>query len=89
MAYQSSNNTKNTGIDSLYSEICSFAAEISRERTAIAGRAQAEATRKRQQHRQELLEAHEYAAAQTLKSLKGSGPKVRLFITISNSHSIF
>jgi hypothetical protein len=77
MAYQSSNNTKNSGTGSLYSDICSFAFEISRERNAIASRAQAEAARKRQQHRQELLEAREYAAAQALNSLKDSGPKAR------------
>lgn len=75
-AYQPSNNTRNTGIDSLYSEICTFAAEISRERNAIISRSQAEAARKRQQHRQELMEAREFAAAQTLKSFKEPGSKV-------------
>jgi hypothetical protein len=80
MAYQASNNTRNSGVDSLYSEICTFAADISRERNAIASRAQAEAARKRQQHRQELQEARDYAAAQTLKSFKDAGSKVRPFI---------
>jgi hypothetical protein len=77
MAYQASNNTKNSGIGSMYSDICSFAADISRERAAIVARAQAEAARKRQQHRQELQEAREYAAAQALQSLKEAGNKAR------------
>jgi hypothetical protein len=83
MAYQASNNTRNSGVDSLYSEICTFAADISRERNAIASRAQAEAARKRQQHRQELQEARDYAAAQTLKSFKDAGSKVRPVYLIS------
>jgi len=79
MAYQASNNPRNSGSSSLYSEICSFAADISRERNAIVSRAQAEAARQRLSHRHELQDARDYAAAQTLKSLKESGPKVTVF----------
>jgi len=76
MAYQASNNARNSGSNTPYSEICVFAADISRERNAIVSRAQAEAARKRLQHRQELQDARDYAAAQTLKSFKESGSKV-------------
>lgn len=77
MAYQASNNTRNSGSSSPYSEICIFAADISRERNAIVGRAQADAARQRLQHRQEMQDARDYAAAQTLKSFKESGSKVQ------------
>lgn len=77
MAYQASNNPRNSGFGSLYSDICVFAADITRERSVIAQRHQAESARKRQLHRQELLEAREHAAAVTLSSFKRSGDKVR------------
>jgi hypothetical protein len=57
-----------------------FAADITRERTAIALRLQAEAARKRLRHRQEREEAREYAAAETLSSLKHSSDKVHNLI---------
>jgi|ERR1700761_381990 len=77
MAYQATNNTRNTGFGSLYSDICQFAADISRERNSAMLRGQANTARQRQSHRQELHDAREYAAAQTLNSLKRSGNKVR------------
>lgn len=77
MAFQATNNPRNSSFGSLYSDICVFAADITRERTAAALRLQGDAARKRQSHRQELQEAREYAAAETLSSLKRSGDKVR------------
>lgn len=77
MAYQATNNPRNTGFGSLYSDICQFAADISRERSSAALRGQAQIARQRQSHRQELTDAREFAAAQTLSSLKRSGNKVR------------
>lgn len=76
MAYQATNSTKNTGTASTYSDICVFAAEIVRERTNYGLRLQAEASRKRLLHRQELQDAREAAAAETLVSLKRSSAKV-------------
>jgi hypothetical protein len=77
MAYQATNTPRNSGHGSLYSDICLFAADITRERTAAALRKQAEAARNRQSHRQELQDAREFAAAQALSTLKRSGNKVR------------
>ena len=77
MAYQATNNPRNSGFGSLYSDICVFAADITRERHAIAARKQADLARKRQAHRLELQDAREHAAAQALSSLKRSGNKVR------------
>jgi hypothetical protein len=77
MAYQATNSTRNTGPGSLYSDICLFAADITRERTSIATRNQAAVVRKRLLARQEREEAREYAAAHSLASLKRSGNKVR------------
>jgi hypothetical protein len=77
MAYQATNNPRNSSFGSLYSDICVFAADITRERTAIARRLQADAARRRQLHRQELQDAREYAAAEALSSLKRAGGKVR------------
>ena len=77
MAYQSSNNARNVGIGSLYSAICVFASEITRQRNAIISRAQAEAARRRQLHRQELEAAREHAAAEALVDLKRNRQMVR------------
>jgi hypothetical protein len=76
-AYQATNTLRNSDFGSLYSDVCVFAADITRERSVLAQRHQAELAHKRQLHRQELKEAREYAAAETLASFKRAGDKVR------------